>query len=54
MSEGGKTAGKGRPKQGVENLPPPLDASKARDQAGKAAGVSSKYTDHATRRGEGK
>jgi hypothetical protein len=45
MSEGGKSAGKGRPKQGVENLPPPI---KARDEAGAAVGVSGKSVDYAT------
>jgi hypothetical protein len=39
MSAGGKEAGRGRPQQGVETVPPPIDAGKARDQAGKAVGV---------------
>src|SRR5262249_15514798 len=38
MSEGGKAAGKGRPKQGKENLPDPIPSSgQARDQAAAAA-----------------
>jgi hypothetical protein len=35
MSEGGKTAGKGRPQQGKENLPYPIDAGQAHDKAGR-------------------
>lgn len=50
MTEGGRSGGKGRPKQGVENLPPPnSDTGKARDQVGKVVGVSGKSIDHATR-----
>ena len=44
MSAGGKAAGKGRPQQGVEGLPPPIDSGKSRDAAGKAVGVSGKRT----------
>jgi hypothetical protein len=47
MSAGGKEAGRGRPQQGVETVPPPIDAGKARDQAGKAVGVSGKTMDKA-------
>ena len=43
MSAGGKRHG-----QGVENLPP-LEPAKSRDKAGKAAGVSGKTVDHATK-----
>ena len=49
MREGGEKAGKGRPQQGVESLPPPIDKGKARDKAGKAFGVSGRYVDAATR-----
>jgi hypothetical protein len=49
MSEGGKAAGKGRPKQGVEKLPPPIDGGKARDQVGKDFGVSGRSVDYATK-----
>lgn len=45
MSEGGKSAGNGREKKGVENLPPP---TKARDAAGASVGVSGKLIDAAT------
>lgn len=41
MSEGGKN-------KGVANLPPLENTGKARDQAGKAVGVSGKSIDHAT------
>ncbi len=52
MSEGGKAAGKGRPKQGKENLPSPIpSAGQARDQAGKAFGVSGKSVNYATHAG---
>ncbi len=44
MVEGGKSAGRSRPQQGVVNLPPPV---KARDAAGKALGVSGKLVDRA-------
>jgi hypothetical protein len=48
MSEGGKVAGKGRPKQAVENLPPSnADSGKTRDQLGKLFGVSGKTVDYA-------
>ena len=41
MSEGGRSAGKGRPKQGQEHLPDPVpDAGQARDQVARAVGVS--------------
>lgn len=46
MAEGGKSAGKGRPRQGVEDLPHPM-TGKSRDQAGKAFGVSGKLVDEA-------
>ncbi len=37
MAEGGKTAGRGRPKQGVEKSPHPITSGpKSRDQLGKA------------------
>jgi hypothetical protein len=49
MSEGGKLAGKGRPKQGVENLPPPIENGKARDHAARAVRVSGKSIDYATK-----
>ena len=40
MSEGGKSAGKSRPKQGMENLPHPIERTgSARDQVGKDAPV---------------
>jgi hypothetical protein len=46
---GGKSAGKGRPQQGKENLPDPITTGQARDHAGKAVGVSGKSIDHAAR-----
>lgn len=36
MREGGEKAGKGRPQQGKETLPYPIDKGQARDKAGKA------------------
>lgn len=39
----------GRGVKGVENLPPLNETGKARDQAGKAVGVSGKSVDYATR-----
>jgi hypothetical protein len=48
MSEGGKAGGKGRPKQGMETLPSP-NSGAARDQAGKAVGVSGRSIDYATK-----
>lgn len=48
MSEGGKTAGNGRPKKGVENLPHPKTAGKkSRDKAAETVGVSGKLADAA-------
>lgn len=43
---GGKAAGRGRPKQDVERVPPPIEQGKARDKAGKAAGVSGRTVDN--------
>jgi ParB-like chromosome segregation protein Spo0J len=49
QKEGGQTAGKGRPKQVVENLPQANEVGKARDAVGKAVGVSGKTVDYATK-----
>ena len=46
MSEGGKSAGRGRPQQGVVKLPPPV---KSRDDVGKAVGVSGRTVDYGSR-----
>jgi hypothetical protein len=46
--EGGKSAGKGRPKD-MENFPHPMDSGTSRDLVGKAVGVSGKSIDFATR-----
>ena len=48
QKEGGKQHGKGHPKV-VENLPQPNGNQKARDQAGKSAGVSGRSVDYATK-----
>ena len=45
--EGGKVAGKGRPKQDVEKVPQP-NVGKSRDHVGKAVGVSGRLIDFAT------
>lgn len=49
MREGGKAGGKGRPKQGMENLPHPNDSGATRDQIGKTFGVSGKLVDQAAK-----
>jgi hypothetical protein len=47
MSEGGKKAGRGRPQQGMENLPSTIEAGSARDRAAKSVGVSGRTVDYA-------
>jgi hypothetical protein len=48
VSEGGRAAGKSRPKQRPVNVPNP-NGGNARDQVGKTVGVSGKLIDHATK-----
>ena len=54
MSEGGKEAGRGRPKKGKENSSYPKSGGQSRDQIGAAVGVSGNTIDKARRVQEAK